>query len=137
MRTEFLAALTTPAGGSGHILTLGNGWSTAIDELHDGTYSVEHPFVVDELLRTVEAGEGASVVLRTFTEETGHTLANGIRIPVKEVRGWYVHGGRFQPLSERQMFAASCTDAATGEPIAPERSVRYVDAHPIGGDRLR
>lgn len=131
MQTDFLTSLTQPAGGSRHILTLGNGRSTAIDQLHDGTYSVEHPAVIDELLRAVEAGDETSIILRTFTTETSHTLANGTRIPVKEVRGWYVNEGSFLPFCEKQMFAASCTDAATGEPIAPERSVRYLDAHQL------
>ncbi|XVQ10001.1 hypothetical protein ACQP1W_47060 [Spirillospora sp. CA-255316] len=128
---DILSALTQPTGGSDHILTLGNGWSTAIDQLHDGAYSVEHQAVIDELLRAIEAGEETSIVLRTFTAEIGHTLANGTPIPVKEVRGWHIADGRLHPLSEQQMFAASCTDASTGEPIAPEPSVRYTDAHPI------
>ncbi|MFC5748976.1 hypothetical protein [Actinomadura rugatobispora] len=129
--TDILSALTQPAGGPSHILTLGNGWSTAIDQLHDGAYSVEHQGVIDELLRAIEAGEETSIVLRTFTAETSQTLANGTRIPVKEVRGWYIADGRLHPLSEQQMFAASCTDTITGEPIAPEPSVRCTDAHPI------
>lgn len=126
-----MAALTGPTGETCHILTLGNGWSTAIDKLKDGTYTVENPQVVDELLRAVKAGEEGSVILRTFTPEISHTLANGTRIPVKEVRGWYVADGRLHPVSEQQMFSASCTDAETGEPIAPERAVRYLDAHSI------
>ncbi|MEV6768781.1 hypothetical protein AB0N05_09170 [Nocardia sp. NPDC051030] len=129
--TDFLTMLIRPAGNSQHILTLGNGWSTAIEQLHDGTYSVEHPAAIDEILRILERGEEASLILRTFTPEIGHTLPNGTSIPIKEVRGWYINEGVVHPLSEQQMFNASCIDADTGEPIPPERAVRYVDAYTL------
>lgn len=126
---NLISALVRQAGGTRHILTLGNGWSTAIDTSEN--YWTEHQAVIDELLRIVQEREEDSVILRTFTREISHTLPGGTQIPVKEVRGWYVNEGSFVPLSEQQMFAASCTDATTGEPIAPERAVRYTDAHPI------
>lgn len=129
--TELLAVLVRPAGHSRHILTLGNGCSTAIEQLHDGTYSVEHPAVIVDILRSLEQGEAASVVLRTFTPEISHTLPNGTSIPIKEVRGWYVDKGILHPRTEHQIFDASCTDADTGEPIAPERAVRYSDAYAV------
>lgn len=128
---ELVVGLTNPVGHSRHIVTLGGGLSTAIDELHDGTPAVEHPEVVQEILRGLDDGQTGSIVLRTFTDEISHTTANGTEIPVKEVRGWFASDGQLHPLDEQQMFSASCTDAATGEPIGPERGVRYLSAHPI------
>lgn len=132
-----LAVLVRPAGHSGHILTLGNGCSTAIEQLPDGTYSVEHTAVINEILRTLEQGGETSIVLRTFTPEISHTLPNGTPIPIKEVRGWYVNKGILHPLTDHQILDASCTDADTGEPIAPEHAVRYADAYAVEVNRSR
>jgi hypothetical protein len=38
-------------------------------------------------------------------------------------------GAGIIPIDEQAIFSASCTDASTGEPIAPERGVRYMDAY--------
>ena len=40
------------------------------------------------------------------------------------------------PAGDRQqaIFAAFCTDATTGEPVPPERGVRYDDACPVRAD---
>lgn len=128
---QLLLADICPAAGYRHILTLGNGWLTALDLFEDGcTYGIEHPPVIGELLRIIKSGEEGSVILRTFTDEISDTLTNGTRIPVKEVRGWYVEGGRLHPFTDAEIFSASCTDA-TGEPIPPEDAVRYVSAREL------
>ncbi|MEV0467299.1 hypothetical protein AB0I30_19885 [Nocardia tengchongensis] len=129
--TDFLTKLVRPAVHAQHLLTLGNGWSTTIEQLRDGTHSVEHPSVIAELLRILEHREQTALILRTFTPEISHVLPNGTPIPVKEVRGWVISDGLAHPLTERQVFDASCVDADTGEPIPPEQAVRYVDAYPL------
>ncbi|MCU1647715.1 MAG: hypothetical protein JWN03_7990 [Nocardia sp.] len=129
--TDLLAMLVRPAGTSQHIMTLGNGWSTAIERLDDDSYSIEYPAALAELRRILDHGEETSLILRTFTQEISHTLPNGTSIPIKEVRGWCINEGVLHPLSGQQMFDASCTDADTGEPIAPERAVRYIDAYAV------
>jgi hypothetical protein len=41
------------------------------------------------------------------------------------VRGWSLHDGWLQPLTEAEVFNAYCTDAETGEPVPPEPGVIY------------
>ncbi|WMX48064.1 hypothetical protein RGF97_29135 [Streptomyces roseicoloratus] len=41
------------------------------------------------------------------------------------LHGWRLHAGQLRPLTEAQVFDAYCTDARTGEPIAPEPRVDY------------
>ncbi|MGB8383911.1 MAG: hypothetical protein WCG47_22130 [Dermatophilaceae bacterium] len=70
--------------------------------------------------------------LRTFTDDLPHVLPNGAEIWVKEVRGWRVAGGTFQPLDAQASLAATCTDGETDEPIPPEHDVRCVGAYSVG-----
>ncbi|MFE5633744.1 hypothetical protein [Streptomyces sp. NPDC056470] len=54
------------------------------------------------------------VVLRTTSPGTPDRL-----------HGWRLSAGSLQPLTEAEVFSAYCTDALTGEPIAPEPGVDY------------
>lgn len=54
------------------------------------------------------------VVLRTTTPGTPDRL-----------HGWRLDRGRILPLTEAEVFNAYCTDAETGEPLAPEPGVEY------------
>ncbi|MFI9724457.1 hypothetical protein ACIHFE_33325 [Streptomyces sp. NPDC052396] len=49
------------------------------------------------------------------------------RLPgrAESVRGWSLRDGWLRPLTEAEVFAAYCTDAATGEPLPPEPDVEY------------
>ena len=47
------------------------------------------------------------------------------------VLGWRLSGCTAVPLGRAEIFSAYCTDAATGEPIAPESGVEYADAPPV------
>ncbi len=125
-----LRALVCPAGSGTHLVQV-NDWSTSVTVGKDGVIEIENPMVVAGLHRMVNEGREAGIIVRTFTKETSHTLSNGTEIPVKEVRGWLLSGGVLDPLDEQAIFSASCTDAVTGEPIAPERGVRYMDAYPV------
>lgn len=127
-----LAALTRGTPLRCHILTLltTNTMSTEVDQ-RDGGCTIEHPEVFNHLATTIAGGHEAAVILRSFTDEVSHTLANGTVIPVKHVCGWFVHSGVFHPFDAGQMFAAFHTDADSGEPIAPEAGVEIIDAWPV------
>ncbi|MFD7921941.1 hypothetical protein ACFV3R_22265 [Streptomyces sp. NPDC059740] len=47
------------------------------------------------------------------------------------VRGWSVREGRARPLTAGEVFAAYCTDAETGEPLAPEPDVDHAPGLPL------
>lgn len=47
------------------------------------------------------------------------------------VRGWQLSAGWLRPLTEAQVFAAYCTDTATGEPLPPEPGVDYRAGFPL------
>ncbi|MFE0778924.1 hypothetical protein [Streptomyces sp. NPDC058861] len=47
------------------------------------------------------------------------------------VHGWRLGHGRLLPLTEAEVFNAYCTDARTGEPIAPEPDVDYRAGFPL------
>ncbi|MFJ3924502.1 hypothetical protein [Streptomyces sp. NPDC090022] len=59
------------------------------------------------------AGPGG-VVLRSSTDGLGD-----------RVHGWRLQQGRVVPLSAAAVFDAYCTDADTGDPVAPEPGVEY------------
>lgn len=46
----------------------------------------------------------------------------------QEVRGWSLRDRRARPLTASEVFAAYCTDGATGEPVPPEPGVSYLAA---------
>ncbi|MEU8529401.1 MULTISPECIES: hypothetical protein [Streptomyces] len=50
------------------------------------------------------------------------TLRPGAR---DRLHGWRLDHGSLQPLTEAEVFNAYCTDAETGEPLAPEPHVDY------------
>jgi hypothetical protein len=125
-----LRALVVPAGPGDHLVTVGS-WSTSVTVAADGSIEIENPLVCARLHRMVTDRGVGGIIVRSFTSEISHTLPNGIGIPVKEVRGWRLSNGVFYPLDEQAIFVASCTDAGTGEPLVPERGVRYADAYPV------
>ena len=47
------------------------------------------------------------------------------------LHGWRLHHGRLDPLTEGEVFSAYCTDAETGDPLAPEPDVEYRAGFPI------
>ncbi|MFB6819712.1 hypothetical protein ACFCV8_34810 [Streptomyces sp. NPDC056347] len=65
----------------------------------------------------------AGLVLRTSSPGTGD-----------RVHGWRLKRGGLVPLSAGEVFDAYCTDAETGEPIAPESRVEYCAGFDIGAD---
>ncbi|TGA88434.1 hypothetical protein [Streptomyces sp. MZ04] len=50
------------------------------------------------------------------------------------VQGWRLHGEHLLPLTAAEVFDAYCTDAISGDLVAPESGVDYCAAPPIGDD---
>ncbi|WP_457468656.1 hypothetical protein [Streptomyces sp. TE4109] len=50
------------------------------------------------------------------------------------VHGWRLTRGDLAPLSAGEVFSAYCTDADTGEPVAPESHVEYCAGFDLGAD---
>ncbi|MBT2447416.1 hypothetical protein J7F03_10075 [Streptomyces sp. ISL-43] len=65
-------------------------------------------------------GGPGGVVLRSTAE--------GLR---DRVHGWRLDRGRLVPLSAAAVFNAYCTDADTGEPVAPEPGVEYCPGYEV------
>ncbi|WP_329114154.1 hypothetical protein [Streptomyces sp. NBC_01465] len=47
------------------------------------------------------------------------------------VHGWKLDRGNLAPLTAGEVFNAYCTDAETGEPVAPESGVEYCAGFPL------
>ncbi|MGW7189831.1 hypothetical protein ACWGIP_11865, partial [Streptomyces sp. NPDC054838] len=47
------------------------------------------------------------------------------------VHGWRLDRGRLVALSAAAVFNAYCTDADTGEPVAPEPGVEYCPGYEV------
>ncbi|MEV6166405.1 hypothetical protein AB0L71_31685 [Streptomyces sp. NPDC052052] len=50
------------------------------------------------------------------------------------VHGWRLARGSLVPLTAGEVFSAYCTDADTGEPVAPESRVEYCAGFDLGAD---
>ncbi|WP_329446794.1 hypothetical protein OG906_28285 [Streptomyces sp. NBC_01426] len=68
----------------------------------------------------IALGGAGGLVLRSTTEEFGD-----------RVHGWRLDRGRLVPLSAAAVFNAYCTDADTGEPVAPEPGVEYCPGYEV------
>ncbi|MBV6702031.1 hypothetical protein KV557_33845 [Kitasatospora aureofaciens] len=102
--------------------------STGVGVDETGCLEIELPNVAAALRFMLDQGHTAGVLLRTFTDRTAYTTETGYPIPVKELRGWALRGGRLLPLTAAEVVDAHCTEAETGEPLPPERGVTYRDA---------
>ncbi|MFB7468663.1 hypothetical protein ACFCZ1_35160 [Streptomyces sp. NPDC056224] len=67
-------------------------------------------------------GGPGGLVLRSTTEEHRD-----------RVHGWRLDRGRLAVLSAAAVFNAYCTDADTGEPVAPEPGVEYCPGYEVDG----
>ncbi|MFI8266429.1 MULTISPECIES: hypothetical protein [unclassified Streptomyces] len=65
-------------------------------------------------------GGPGGLVLRSTTEGSGD-----------RVHGWRLDRGRLVPLSAAAVFNAYCTDADTGDPVAPESGVDYCPGYEV------
>ncbi|MCX4544796.1 hypothetical protein [Streptomyces sp. NBC_01565] len=75
---------------------------------------------VTVLAAGIALGGPGGLVLRSTTE--------GFR---DRVHGWRLDRGRLVPLSAASVFNAYCTDADTGDPVAPEPGVEYCPGYEV------
>ncbi|MFB6984580.1 hypothetical protein [Streptomyces sp. NPDC056304] len=71
----------------------------------------------------IALGSPGGIVLRTTTPSAPDQL-----------HGWRLEAGHLHPLTEAEVFSAYCTDAQTGEPLAPEPHVDYCAGFPLTPD---
>ncbi|MFF3489100.1 hypothetical protein ACFYXC_38545 [Streptomyces sp. NPDC002701] len=72
------------------------------------------------LAQTSIAFRDAAIFARTYTTDSTSVL-----------RGWFVIEVRPQPMAAADVFAAYCTDLATGDPIPPEPRTDYQAVPPL------
>lgn len=93
------------------------------DEVTYGDYWGVKELFVSKLL--VGCHPSGSLILRSFTDQMDELT----QLPIKELRGYILQGRgddlEFEKISPTTMFACHNTDAATGEPLPLEQSVRY------------
>lgn len=70
------------------------------------------------------SGAGGVVARTTRVEAVGGPSAEW-------VRGWRLRDGWLEPLTEKEVYAAYCTDARTGAPLPPEPHVGYRPGIPL------
>jgi hypothetical protein len=122
-----IRAILAGAGDGHHHITVASRFGSAVvvaDVQGDtARLDTDHPALLAwlHLGAAQETGTGAGITLRSVTDGGA------------AVQAWMLAAdGEIHPQSEAEVFAAYCTDADTGEPIAPEHAVRYCDAFPLG-----
>ncbi|MFF5568957.1 hypothetical protein ACFY7Z_31405 [Streptomyces sp. NPDC012623] len=91
------------------------------DEAPAGFDSAEGAEFVSVLATGIALETAGGVVLRTTAPGTPDRL-----------RGWRLRRGGLVPLTEGEVFSAYCTDADTGEPLAPEPGAEYHAGFDLG-----
>ncbi|MGW2088547.1 hypothetical protein [Streptomyces sp. NPDC001880] len=87
----------------------------------------------------LESEEGAEFVtvlaVAVALERPGGVVLRTSSTGAKDrVHGWRLTRGNLVPLSAGEVFSAYCTDADTGEPVAPEPHVEYCAGFDLGAD---
>ncbi|MFJ4504312.1 hypothetical protein [Streptomyces sp. NPDC088864] len=87
-------------------------------------------------LDTAEGAEFVSVLAVAIALESpgGVVLRTSTPGVPDRVHGWRLDRGCLDPLTAAEVFSAYCTDADTGEPVAPESGVEYCAGFDIGAD---
>jgi hypothetical protein len=73
--------------------------------------------------------EGGGLMIRQFLPvNVQRRMPNGklLWVPEKKLYGLFLGQGAMRALSAEAVRAASCTDASSGAPLAPEEGVTYV-----------
>ncbi|MBD3930981.1 hypothetical protein IF129_05315 [Streptomyces chumphonensis] len=84
-----------------------------------------HPADAEALLFTTVLAAGLA------TGAPGGVVLRTTHAGRQTVRGWRLHGDWLSPLTEAEVFAAYCTDPATGAPVPPEPGVAYRPGVPL------
>ncbi|MFF8917325.1 hypothetical protein ACF08M_29450 [Streptomyces sp. NPDC015032] len=87
-------------------------------------------------LETAEGAEFVTVLAVGIALEksVGVVLRTSSPGTQDRVHGWRLARGILVPLTAGEVFSAYCTDADTGEPVAPESHVEYCAGFDIGAD---
>ncbi|MGY3684071.1 hypothetical protein [Streptomyces sp. TE33382] len=87
-------------------------------------------------LEASQGAEFATVLAVAIALETrgGVVLRTSTPGAPDRVHGWRLTAGSLLPLTEGEVFSAYCTDADTGEPVAPESGVEYCAGFDVGAD---
>ncbi|MFJ5635232.1 hypothetical protein ACIQF5_21675 [Streptomyces goshikiensis] len=89
--------------------------------------------IEDTFLCDTESTEFLTVLAvgMTWSGHGGLVLRTTTPDAPDRVHGWRLCQGRLHPLTEAEVFNAYCTDARTGEPIAPEPGIEYRAGFPL------
>ncbi|MET7785513.1 hypothetical protein ABZS93_02660 [Streptomyces sp900116325] len=87
----------------------------------------------------LDSGEGAEFVTVlavgiALESRGGLVLRTSSPGTPDRVHGWRLTRGSLVPLTAGEVFSAYCTDADTGDPVAPESGVEYCAGFDIGAD---
>lgn len=87
----------------------------------------------------LDSGEGAEFVTVlavgiALKSHGGLVLRTSSPGTPDRVHGWRLTRGSLVPLTAGEVFSAYCTDADTGDPVAPESGVEYCAGFDIGAD---
>ncbi|MER6915956.1 hypothetical protein ABT354_30140 [Streptomyces sp. NPDC000594] len=102
----------------------------------EGAGPADPPGDDDAVPDTPEAAEFITVLATAIALRRPGGLVLRVSTPgaPDRLHGWRIHPRGLDPLSEAEVFSAYCTDAATGEPIAPEPGVEYRAGFPVPDD---
>ncbi|MFJ6699809.1 hypothetical protein ACIQM4_27585 [Streptomyces sp. NPDC091272] len=129
---------------SSHLLvTLLQGAGTGLHHLvcsvpaeEEQLLAVLHAEVGDDGIPELDDDEGAEFVtvlaVGVALESPGGIVLRTTRPGEPDrLHGWRLDRGNLVALTAGEVFSAYCTDAETGEPVAPEHGVEYCAGHPL------
>ncbi|MFG3508725.1 hypothetical protein ACGF5F_24865 [Streptomyces sp. NPDC047821] len=121
--SHLLTRLLEEAGPGTHHLVC----SVPADEQLLAVLHADRPPTGPATLDTTEAAEFVTVLAVGIALRTPGGLVLRTTTPAApdRVHGWRLDQGLLVPLTEAEVFNAYCTDADTGEPLAPEPGVDY------------
>lgn len=122
---------TAPPGERHLVCSVSGPPETLVSVLHAGD-GTEGAVELDE----AEALEFTSVLALGLATRSPGGLVMRISAPdaADRVHGWRLRGGDLEPLTASEVFDAYCTDAESGDIIAPESGVDYCVPPDLGKD---
>ncbi|NEC16310.1 hypothetical protein G3I34_29380 [Streptomyces sp. SID8014] len=125
---------TTAPGHHQLVCSLTTAGRTLLAALHADTRTAGEAFIDHE--ESVDFTVLLACAL-ALPAPAGLVMRSRVEGQPEEVRGWRLRAGRAQPLTAAEVFDAYCTDAVTGEPVAPEPGVEYRAGTPLDDDHGR
>ena len=120
--------LTIP--GNKIVTIAGDGFDQSFDIDASGAigYELSHASqLASQILRCFD--ESGVIVVCQFTDERDSEEINGkiVQVPIKNLYGIMVDGGKWHRIPSDALRLSYLTDAKTGKPLKPEKTVRYCD----------